>query len=80
MSKTLAELLVDRLISWGVEINFGYPGDDCGRLRNGHYLGRPAHQDARRHDVFRFRFILLAEWAMRCPMRLRPPLLIRIGR
>src|SRR4051812_32520719 len=41
MSKTLADLLVERLISWGVDTIFGYPGDGV----NGIFESLRTHQD-----------------------------------
>ncbi|MDQ2900039.1 MAG: thiamine pyrophosphate-binding protein [Acidobacteriota bacterium] len=41
MSKTVADLLIDRLIDWGVEIIFGFPGDGI----NGIFESLRTHQD-----------------------------------
>src|SRR3954470_22595087 len=42
MSETLADLLVERLVSWGVDTIFGYPGDGV----NGIFESLRTHQDA----------------------------------
>src|SRR3954468_23905575 len=41
MSETLADLLVERLVSWGVDTIFGYPGDGI----NGIFESLRTHQD-----------------------------------
>src|SRR3954468_10027715 len=42
MPKTLADLLVERLISWGVDTIFGFPGDGV----NGVFESLRTHQDS----------------------------------
>jgi pyruvate dehydrogenase (quinone) len=41
MAKSVADLLVERLIEWGVEVIFGFPGDGI----NGIFEGLRTHQD-----------------------------------
>lgn len=41
MAKTVADILVERLVDWGVEHIFGFPGDGI----NGVFEGLRAHQD-----------------------------------
>lgn len=44
MSKTVADLLVERLIEWGVDTIFGFPGDGV----NGLFEALRTHQDKMR--------------------------------